>query len=321
MPEINLIEIIQIITEDRVFGLVFMTILGAMFGSYIGSVSYRIPQRLLGNNVSFPSSLAKEFYSNHSSRKPKKYSFVWFSICTKCYSRIPFYYNLPILGWILLKGRCAKCQQTIPLRYLLIELQTTVAFFLTAYFYPSSLQSILFLIFVLFSIALFWTDLEYYLLPDSLTIGLLIAGLLINLGDNLVDFSDAVLGSIWGFLSLWLINFLYKKLRHRDGMGYGDFKYLAAIGAWFGLNALAYIVFLASFLALLLCLMRICLIRLCLIFVNQYFIRRHLFGRFGRKLNRKPNGNKVEHYSLQTKMPFGVFLSIASSVYFIVIVL
>src|SRR5438876_8761611 len=170
------------------------------------------------------------------------------SECPACGHRIAAFENIPVLSFLFLRGRCSACAAPISARYPTVELLTgalTIAAVLRFGVTPSAAAACL-LIWAL--IALTFIDFDTQLLPDSITLPLLWSGLLANVVGFVpgVSLRDAVVGAIAGYLSLWTIYWLFKLIRGKEGMGYGDFKLLAALGAWLGWQMLPLIVLLSS---------------------------------------------------------------------------
>ena len=168
------------------------------------------------------------------------------SRCPHCGHQITALENIPVLSWLWLRGKCSACKAPIPVRYPLIETLSAVLALAAVWQYGLTLAGIgaVGLCFAL--IALAFIDLDTQLLPDDITLPLLWAGLLINLFGAFVPLRDAVIGAMAGYLLLWSIYWLFKLLTGKEGMGYGDFKLLAALGAWFGWQAIPAIILLAS---------------------------------------------------------------------------
>lgn len=172
------------------------------------------------------------------------------SFCPTCQHALKFYHNIPVLSFIFLKGQCAFCQKKIAWRYPIVELLTG---FVGVFLYLQFGLSVTFTMASLFSlwlISLMFIDIEHQLLPDDLTISLLWLGLLCSVIHPLIPPQEAIIGAVAGYLSLWLIAQIYKILTHTEGMGHGDFKLLAALGAWTGWASLLHIVLLSSVSAL-----------------------------------------------------------------------
>jgi leader peptidase (prepilin peptidase)/N-methyltransferase len=168
------------------------------------------------------------------------------SHCPSCKSEITALQNIPVVSYLLLRGRCANCGVSIPIRYPLIELTTALVWVLCGLTFgvSNALAAAMLLTAVLISLTAI--DLDHQLLPDALTLPLLWIGLLININATFVTLESAVLGAVFGYLSLWSVYWLFKVITGKEGMGYGDFKLLAALGAWFGVSALPTIVLLSS---------------------------------------------------------------------------
>jgi leader peptidase (prepilin peptidase)/N-methyltransferase len=171
------------------------------------------------------------------------------SECPACGHRIAAFENIPVLSFLFLRGRCSGCAAPISARYPFIELLTgalTIAAVLRFGVTPTAAAACL-LIWSL--IALTFIDFDTQLLPDSITLPLLWSGLLANVAGFVpgVSLRDAVVGAIAGYVALWTIYWLFKLVRGKEGMGYGDFKLLAALGAWLGWQMLPLIVLLSSF--------------------------------------------------------------------------
>jgi leader peptidase (prepilin peptidase)/N-methyltransferase len=168
------------------------------------------------------------------------------SRCPKCGHKIRAWENIPVFSWLFLKGKCSHCKTPISLRYPLVELATgllSLAVFLV--FGPTAkMLSALMLTWAV--IALTMIDFDTQLLPDDITLPLVWAGLLVNMKGLWIPLDQAVLGAAFGYLSLWSIYWLFKLVTGKEGMGYGDFKLLAALGAWLGPSQLPLIILLSS---------------------------------------------------------------------------
>ena len=168
------------------------------------------------------------------------------SRCPKCQSRIRFYQNIPILSWLLLKGKCGACQNPISVRYPLIELCTLLCSLLVVSVFGPTLQMLFGLVLTWVLITLTFIDFDTQLLPDRYTLPLAALGLALNSFAMYTTPTAAIWGYVVGFLCLWIVYYLYKLVTGKEGMGYGDFKLLAALGAWMGPFLLPLIVLLSS---------------------------------------------------------------------------
>ena len=168
------------------------------------------------------------------------------SQCPHCGTTIPAWHNIPILSWLILRGRCAKCRAPISIRYPIVELVTAIASVLVLATFGYTGLGAIALLFTWTIIALTGIDLDTQLLPDNLTLPLLWVGLLVNAFGGFTDLQSAVIGAVAGYLVLWSIYWGFKLITGKEGMGYGDFKLLAALGAWFGWQALPVLILISS---------------------------------------------------------------------------
>ncbi|WP_188589843.1 prepilin peptidase, partial [Achromobacter denitrificans] len=171
--------------------------------------------------------------------------------CPACAAPVSGWRRLPLLGWLLLRGRCAACGTPIGWRYPAIELLTCALFAACAWRFGATPLALCAMGLSATLVALAWIDFESTLLPDALTQPLLWAGLLVNLTDAFATLQMAVAGAVAGYVFLWVIFHVFRLLTGREGMGYGDFKLLAALGAWFGAEALPMLLLSASLLGVL----------------------------------------------------------------------
>ena len=172
--------------------------------------------------------------------------FVPRSRCPKCGTQIRAVHNIPIFSWLWLRGRCADCGTPISARYPLVEALTAICSLAVVGAYGFEPICVAALAFTWIAIALSFIDLDTRLLPDALTYSLLWLGLAVNIDGPFTDLASAVIGAIAGYLFLWCVYWTFKLLTGKEGMGYGDFKLLGALGAWFGWQALPMLVLLSS---------------------------------------------------------------------------
>jgi len=169
------------------------------------------------------------------------------SACPGCGTQIRAWQNIPLISFLLLRGQCANCGERISLRYPLVELLGALIALFAVFVAGDWLELVAILVFSYSLLALFFIDLEKYLLPDIITLPLLWAGLLFNISANFAPLDDAVIGAAAGYGSLWLMFQLFRLLTGKEGLGYGDFKLVAAIGAWLGWQVLPLVILLGSF--------------------------------------------------------------------------
>lgn len=232
----------ELIRDHLWFLYLCLGILALVIGSFLNVVIYRLPlmlqnqwqteaQALLG--------LQTENKMHYNLMVPR-------SSCPKCSSKIPAWHNIPILSYLILRARCHHCQTKIPTRYPLIEFLTLILSFIPVLLFGFTLHTLFALIAIWICICLVAIDLEHHLLPDNLTLLLLWTGLLANTWELFTPLSDAVLGAIAAYLSLWIFIQIYYWKSGKIGMGNGDFKLFAAFGAWCGWKILPLILFFAS---------------------------------------------------------------------------
>ncbi|WP_017409438.1 prepilin peptidase [Aeromonas hydrophila] len=224
------------------FSLVFLFSL--MIGSFLNVVIHRLPIML---EREWQAEYLGYFNPETLPQQEERYNLmVPRSACPHCGHAITAMENIPLLSWLWLKGRCRECQAPISARYPLVELLTALlSLVVAATFAPGwGLLAALLLTWVL--VALTFIDLDKMLLPDQLTLPLLWGGLLFNLAGGFAPLSDAVIGAMAGYLVLWSLYWAFKLLTGKEGMGYGDFKLLAALGAWLGWQALPIVLLLSS---------------------------------------------------------------------------
>ncbi len=168
------------------------------------------------------------------------------STCPSCGHKIRAWENIPVISYLFLKGKCAKCKTGISIRYPLVELFTAIACTFAAYQFGVTSQALWAVAFTYVLVALLFIDLDKMLLPDQLTLPLLWLGLLLSTQNIFVGTTDAIIGAAAGYLSLWSVYWLFKLVTGKEGMGYGDFKLLAALGAFTGWQGLPVIILLSS---------------------------------------------------------------------------
>jgi leader peptidase (prepilin peptidase)/N-methyltransferase len=168
------------------------------------------------------------------------------SRCPSCAAPIRPWQNVPVVSWLLLRGRCANCRAPISFRYPAVEIAAGVAAVLMAWRFGATPAAMAAMVFGWALLALTFIDFDTQLLPDDITLPLLWLGLLVNAFGTFVDLRSAVLGAAGGYLILWLVYWGFRLLAKKEGMGYGDFKLLAALGAWTGWQVLPFIVLVSA---------------------------------------------------------------------------
>ncbi|SFR51587.1 type 4 prepilin peptidase 1 Aspartic peptidase. MEROPS family A24A [Marinobacter daqiaonensis] len=168
------------------------------------------------------------------------------STCPSCGHRIRPWENIPVVSYLLLRGKCSNCKSPISARYPLIETVTALFSLITVWLLGPDVGTLWALVLVWALIALTMIDFDTQLLPDNITLPLLWLGLVLNYFGTITDFTSAFWGAVAGYLSLWSVYWLFKLVTGKEGMGYGDFKLLAALGAWLGWQLLPAVILLSS---------------------------------------------------------------------------
>jgi leader peptidase (prepilin peptidase)/N-methyltransferase len=216
--------------------------IGVVVGSFLNVVIHRLPvmmQRETENFIALDNNEPAPHTSRYNLILPR-------SACPSCGHPLSVADNLPLLSYVWLKGRCRYCRAPISLRYPLVEMLTAVLSAVVVWQLGSELRGMAALLLVWTLIALTFIDIDTQMLPDDLTLPLVWLGLLVNLHGSFVPLSDAVIGAAAGYLSLWAVYWLFRFATGKEGIGYGDFKLLAALGAWLGWMMLPFIVLLSS---------------------------------------------------------------------------
>ncbi|MBY0410850.1 MAG: A24 family peptidase [Burkholderiaceae bacterium] len=224
-------------------------LVGLLLGSFLNVVIYRLPKMM---EHQWADELAQMDATNHGKEMPSKPRDTFNlmtprSRCQACGHTVQWYENIPVVSYLFLRGRCSACKTRISIRYPLVELATGALFFVCIYRWGISPAGIAWCGFSAALVTLACIDWDTTLLPDDITLPLLWAGLL----SAAMQWSDvplfaSVMGAMAGYLSLWLVYWGFKLATGKEGMGYGDFKLFAALGAWFGWQALVPIILMAS---------------------------------------------------------------------------
>ena len=232
----------DVFLSDPFTFMVSVFVLSLCIGSFLNVVVYRLPV-MMGNQV-------EDDYLDLLEKEPKERPVFNLSTphsaCPKCKSPIKPWQNIPVISYLWLKGKCANCKTSISARYPIVELTTGLLGLLVAYQFGATWQTAALLVFTYFLVALTLIDMDEYLLPDRLTLPLVWFALIANSFALFTSLENAVYGAIAGYLSLWSIFWIFKLLTGKEGMGYGDFKLLAAIGALLGWQALPVVILLSS---------------------------------------------------------------------------
>ncbi|MGB5442183.1 MAG: A24 family peptidase [Gammaproteobacteria bacterium] len=238
-------DVLQLLESSQLFMIVTSATLGLVVGSFLNVVILRVPVML---HRSWTRDCREHLEPGmQDSGDTETYNLLTpASRCPKCAHRITALENIPVISYLFLKGRCSGCGTAISIRYPAVEVATAILTVITALHFGYSVQTLAALVFTWTMIPLFLIDFDTQLLPDSITLPLLWTGLLASLFNVFVDSQTSIIGAAAGYLSLWTIYQLFKLLTGKEGMGYGDFKLLAAIGAWLGWQVLPVVILCSS---------------------------------------------------------------------------
>ena len=208
--------------------LIFVIVLGALWGSFANVCIYRLP-------------LDKGVVTGRS-------------FCFKCKKKILWYDNIPILSYFLLGGKCRKCKKPISSQYLFVEILSAVSFGIVYFNFGISITTLLLIILNLSFIIIFFIGLKHYIIPNVITFPLMALGFLKSFDPHLnpifPNYINSLIGGVFGYGIIWSIIFFYKQVRKKEGMGLGDAKLFGVIGFWFGWLAIPFVIFLSSVIAL-----------------------------------------------------------------------
>jgi len=244
--------LIELLKQNLIFLTSSIFILGLLVGSFLNVVIYRLP-------VMFKREWRKDCYTyleeNYkatiqldTSKEPAEpFNLVKpDSTCPVCGHQIRAWENIPVISYLFLKAKCSNCKTPISIRYPLIELLSAILASLCAWHFGFSLAGLaaIFLSWALISLAMIDYDTQY--LPDQIILPFLWLGIILNLNNTFTDIESSIIGAVAGYLSLWSVYHLFKLITNKEGMGYGDFKLLALLGAWMGWQYLPAIIIFSS---------------------------------------------------------------------------
>jgi leader peptidase (prepilin peptidase) / N-methyltransferase len=237
----NLIELFQLYPA---FYLGTIFILGLLIGSFLNVVIFRLP--IMMENDWQQQCCELLSIDNVKYKKNKLNLITPRSRCPSCEHQISAMENIPVISYLFLKGKCNNCGIKISIRYPLIELASAITATIVAFYFGVSLQALFAICLTWALIALSMIDFDHQLLPDDITLPFLWFGIIINLFGTYTDIESSIIGAIFGYGSLWLVYISFKLVTGKEGMGHGDFKLLAVLGAWFGWQSLPLIIILSS---------------------------------------------------------------------------
>lgn len=237
--------LISALQQSSALFIASSAILGLLIGSFLNVVIHRLPKMLEQEwkgqcqQLLHPDQPAEQSDTRFNLIVPA-------SRCPKCGHKIRAWENIPIISYLLLRGKCSGCHTPISIRYPIIELICGIVTAVSAWHFGFGWPALAAMILGWGLIVLTMIDFDHQLLPDNITLPLLWLGLLISLGSVFVDTSTSIIGAAAGYLALWSVYWLFKLVTGKEGMGYGDFKLLAVLGAWMGWQMLPVIILLSS---------------------------------------------------------------------------
>lgn len=237
-----MLDLLLFTPPGNIIPTVVAAIYGLLIGSFLNVVIHRVPkmmQRESDNYVAQESGKPLPYTDRYNIVVPR-------SACPHCGHRITALENIPVVSYLFLRGKCIECKTPISVRYPIVEALTGALSALLIWRFGSGVAGLATLLFAYLLIAMTFIDADTQLLPDDLTLPLLWCGLLVNLNGTFVPLGEAVIGAAAGYVSLWSVYWLFKLTTGKEGMGYGDFKLLAALGAWLGWKMLPVIILLSS---------------------------------------------------------------------------
>ncbi|MDH5544124.1 MAG: A24 family peptidase [Gammaproteobacteria bacterium] len=243
---------VTVFTDNPASFVIVSALFGLLVGSFLNVVIYRLPVMLEKQWRQYCAEMFDDLPAqkndSKSAIKDEKFNLaVPRSHCPHCKRVVRAWENIPVLSYVMLRGKCAGCGTAISVRYPLIELLSAVLSAVVASHFGFGLAACAGLLFTWVLIALSVIDYDTQLLPDTITLPLIWVGLLLSLGGAFVSPVEAIIGAVAGYMSLWFVYQLFRLLTGKEGMGFGDFKLLSALGAWLGWKLLPVIILLSSF--------------------------------------------------------------------------
>ena len=237
----------DLFTQHNAVWLITASVFSLLVGSFLNVLILRLPKAMQAEWEQECQALLQPSKQEHEPLAPTLAAIAWpASHCPSCLTPLKAWHNIPVISYVLLRGKCAFCDIKISSRYPLVELLTAVLGLLVAWVLGPHVSTLMALILVYMLVALAVIDLDHKLLPDQLTLPLMWLGLIVNAMGIITSLEDAFWGAVAGYLCLWLIYWGFRLATGRHGMGYGDFKLLAALGAWLGWQALPLIVLVSA---------------------------------------------------------------------------
>ena len=245
-------SIIEVLRNEAIMLATVCGLVGLIVGSFLNVVIHRLPKMLDSDWDNQAADLLEHRKLSEVAKKIRPLRQVRYNLmtpassCPHCGHKIGAYENIPIASYVWLRGRCSSCKAPISIRYPIVEIVSGIMAAYVGWRFGLTLAMAGALVFCWSLLALTVIDIDTQLLPDDITLPLMWTGLLLNLNNTFTPLSSAVLGAVAGYLALWSVYWLFKLATGKEGMGYGDFKLLAAIGAWLGWKMLPVVILLSS---------------------------------------------------------------------------
>ena len=236
-------SILEFWVANAAIFIICVLVLGLLVGSFLNVVVYRLPKMLMRDWCK----QAREVLEMPAQEEGETFNLILpNSSCPHCGHEIKAWENIPVISWLFLRGKCSGCKEAISVRYPLVEITSGVLSALIAWQYGVSWEALAMLVLTWGLLAMSLIDADHQILPDTLVLPLLWLGLILNNLGMFTSLPDALWGAVLGYMSLWSIFWLFKLVTGKEGMGYGDFKLLALIGAWGGWQVLPLTILLSS---------------------------------------------------------------------------
>lgn len=244
--------LIDVFKQDLAFFVASIFVLGLLVGSFLNVVIYRLPvifKREWRKDccLYLEENYQAKIHHNITNEPAEPFNLVKpDSTCPSCGHQIRAWENIPVISYIFLKAKCSNCKTAISFRYPFIELLSAILAATCAWHFGFSLAGFSAIALTWALISLSWIDYDTQYLPDQITLPFLWLGLILNINNTFTDINSGVIGAVAGYLSLWTVHHTFKLITKKEGMGYGDFKLLAMLGAWMGWQFLPVIIILSS---------------------------------------------------------------------------
>ncbi|MDP0588721.1 MAG: A24 family peptidase [Candidatus Endonucleobacter bathymodioli] len=236
--------LVDLLQQSPGYFFIILTIVGLVVGSFLNVVIHRLPLML---KKRWHEDSTEFLFPEKNCTKSEPYNLaIPSSCCPSCKHKITLWENIPVISYLCLKARCSSCNIIISWRYPAVECLSAIITVLIGWKFGVTMETLAYSLLAWCLLTLSMIDFDTQLLPDSITLPLIWSGLIFNSFNPGLSLNDSLFGAVFGYLVLWSVHWLFKLITGKDGMGYGDFKLLAALGAWLGWTMLPLIIFLSS---------------------------------------------------------------------------